>query len=60
MPEACQLARATTHTDLQLRARSLGIEVRVVHNASILTAVGVCGLQLYRYGEVPVPAFAVV
>ena len=44
-------ARATTHTDLQLRARALGIEVRVVHNASIISAVGACGLQLYRYGE---------
>jgi diphthamide biosynthesis methyltransferase len=22
-----------------------------VHNASILNAVGACGLQLYRYGE---------
>jgi len=22
-----------------------------VHNASILSAVGACGLQLYRYGE---------
>ncbi|KAK9835180.1 hypothetical protein WJX81_004039 [Elliptochloris bilobata] len=42
---------ATTHTDLQLRARALGIEVRVVHNASIISAVGACGLQLYRYGE---------
>ena len=60
VPEACQLARATTHTDLQLRARSLGIEVRVVHNASIITAVGVCGLQLYRYGEVPCPRFSAV
>ena len=44
-------ARATTHTDLQLRARALGVAVRVVHNASIMSAVGACGLQLYRYGE---------
>lgn len=42
---------ATTHTDLELRARSLGIPVRVIHNASIMNAVGACGLQLYRFGE---------
>jgi hypothetical protein len=42
---------ATTHTDLELRARSRGIPVKVIHNASIMNAVGACGLQLYRYGE---------
>lgn len=42
---------ATTHTDLELRARELDIPVRVIHNASIMNAVGVCGLQLYRFGE---------
>nr|XP_022913056.1 diphthine methyl ester synthase [Onthophagus taurus] len=42
---------ATTHTDLVLRAKEKGIEVQVIHNASILTAVGCCGLQLYSFGE---------
>lgn len=42
---------ATTHTDLVLRARERNFQVNVVHNASILTAVGCCGLQLYSYGE---------
>lgn len=42
---------ATTHTDLELRARARGIPVRVVHNASIMSAVGAAGLQLYRFGE---------
>lgn len=42
---------ATTHTDLQIRAHQKGIKVEVIHNASILNAVGACGLQLYRYGE---------
>ncbi|WIA13767.1 hypothetical protein OEZ85_007317 [Tetradesmus obliquus] len=42
---------ATTHTDLQLRARERGIPVRVIHNASVMNAVGACGLQLYRFGE---------
>ena len=51
------MRRATTHTDLELRARRAGIPVRVVHNASIMNAVGVCGLQLYRFGEVRHPVF---
>ncbi|XP_011333503.1 diphthine methyl ester synthase isoform X2 [Ooceraea biroi] len=42
---------ATTHTDLVLRAKEKNIQVKVVHNSSILTAVGCCGLQLYSYGE---------
>lgn len=42
---------ATTHTDLVLRAKEKGIKVQVVHNASILNAVGCCGLQLYSFGE---------
>jgi diphthine synthase len=42
---------ATTHTDLWLRAKKLGIEVQVVHNASCMNAIAACGLQLYRFGE---------
>jgi diphthine synthase len=42
---------ATTHTDLVLRARQLSIPTQIVHNASIITAVGVTGLQLYSFGE---------
>lgn len=49
---------ATTHSDLYLRAAEQGIKVEVVHNASILTAVGCTGLQLYRFGEtVSIPLF---
>ncbi|KAL5703824.1 diphthine methyl ester synthase [Ranunculus cassubicifolius] len=49
---------ATTHTDLVVRAKKEGIEVKVIHNASVMNAVGVCGLQLYRYGEtVSIPFF---
>lgn len=41
-----------------VRAKKLGVEVKVVHNASVMNAVGVCGLQLYRYGEtVSLPFF---
>ncbi|MAE13898.1 diphthine synthase [Candidatus Woesearchaeota archaeon] len=49
---------ATTHTDLLLRAKKEGIKVDVVFNASVLTAVGLTGLSLYRFGKtasVPFP-----
>lgn len=42
---------ATTHTDLIIRAKEQGIKVQVIHNASIMNAIGCCGLQLYSYGE---------
>ncbi|GAB6033022.1 diphthine synthase [Chamberlinius hualienensis] len=42
---------ATTHADLLLRAKKRNISYSVIHNASILTAVGCCGLQLYSLGE---------
>lgn len=42
---------ATTHSDLMLRAHRRGISVRTVHNASIMNAVGACGLQLYSFGQ---------
>lgn len=45
------ISRATTHTDIILRARALKIPVRVIHNASIMNAVGACGLQLYNFGQ---------
>jgi diphthine synthase len=49
---------ATTHTDLWLRAVTAGVKVQVVHNASIMNAVGACGLQLYSFGQtVSIPLF---
>ena len=42
---------ATTHIDLKLRADKLNIPVKIISNTSILTAVGVVGLDLYRYGR---------
>lgn len=42
---------ATTHSDLFLRAKQMDIVVDVVYNAAILTAVGVTGLQLYKFGK---------
>lgn len=49
---------ATTHTDLVVRAKTLGVDIKVVHNASVMNAIGICGLQLYRYGEtISIPFF---
>ena len=43
---------STTHTDLRLRAHERGIRTRVIHGASIQTAVcGLSGLQNYRFGK---------
>ncbi len=42
---------ATTHIDLMLRAKKQNIAVKVLHNASILTAVGITGLELYKFGK---------
>jgi diphthine methyl ester synthase len=35
---------ATTHSDVYLRANELGIKVEVVHNASIVNAIGCTGM----------------
>jgi diphthine methyl ester synthase len=43
--------RATTHTDLVWRAKERKIPVVSIHNASIMNAIGCCGLQLYNYGQ---------
>lgn len=42
---------ATTHTDLVLRAKELEIPFELIHNASVMNAVGACGLQLYQFGQ---------
>ncbi|MGM5481161.1 MAG: diphthine synthase [Nanobdellota archaeon] len=42
---------ATTHTDLMLRAKEAGVEVGTIFNASVLNAVGVSGLELYKFGK---------
>ena len=43
---------ATTHIDLFLRAKKEGIKCNVVHNASIASAVGITGLQVYKFGKI--------
>ena len=43
---------ATTHVDLRIRAEKRGIKTRVIHGASIVSAViGLSGLQNYKYGR---------
>lgn len=49
---------ATTHSELVIRGRELGVEVRVVHNASIQSVFGSCGLFSYSFGRtVTIPFF---
>ncbi len=43
---------ATTHHDLVLRAVKRGIEFKVFHSASIISAVSECGLQSYKFGKI--------
>ncbi len=42
---------ATTHTDLFLRAKEKGIDVRIINNASIMNAISNTGLELYKFGR---------
>ena len=43
---------ATTHYDIYLRAKEKGVNVEVIGGESILSAVGIVGLSLYKYGKV--------
>jgi diphthine synthase len=49
---------ATTHVDLRMRAAKAGIQTRIVHGASILSAaIGLSGLQNYKFGaSVTIPS----
>jgi len=42
---------ATTHIDLMLETKKKKIKVNIVNNASVLTAIGITGLQLYKFGK---------
>ncbi len=42
---------ATTHIGLFKLARERNVPVKVINNASVLTAVGITGLQLYNFGK---------
>ncbi|MBD3303650.1 diphthine synthase [Candidatus Woesearchaeota archaeon] len=42
---------ATTHMDLLMRAKKAGIKTQVIHSASIISAIGITGLQVYKFGK---------
>lgn len=42
---------ATTHIDLFLKAKKEEIKCNVMHNSSIISAVGITGLQVYKFGK---------
>lgn len=42
---------ATTHTDLMLRAKQEHVNVEVIFNASVMNAIGIVGLELYKFGK---------
>lgn len=42
---------ATTHIDLFLRAKKEEIKCNVIHNSSIVSAIGITGLQVYKFGK---------
>jgi len=48
---------ATTHTSLLLRAKKLGITIKVIHSSSIYSAIGETGLQPYKFGKTTTLAF---
>lgn len=42
---------ATTHISLLLEAKKLGINTRIVHGSTVLTAIAETGLSLYHFGK---------
>ena len=49
---------ATTHVDLRLRAKKMGIKTKIIHGSSIVTAVpGLLGLQNYKFGRTTTLAY---
>ncbi len=42
---------ATTHITLFIDAKKLKIKTKIIHNASILNAIGEVGLELYKFGK---------
>lgn len=43
---------ATTHINLILEAKKQNIKIKIIHNTSILNAIGEVGLELYKFGHV--------
>ncbi len=50
---------ATTHTDLLLRAKKMGVDVKIYNNVSIGTFITRTGLQFYKFGKITsIPFFS--
>jgi len=43
---------ATTHVELISRLKKENVEYEIIHNASIINAVGGTGLELYKFGKI--------
>ncbi len=43
---------ATTHISLVEDAKRAGIDVKIIHNASIVSAIGESGLHVYKFGAI--------
>ncbi len=43
---------ATTHVDLIQRAKENKVKTEIIHNTSIITAIGITGLQIYKFGKI--------
>ena len=49
---------ATTHSEMLIQARKMGIKTNVIHASSILSAApGIAGLQAYKFGKVTTVPF---
>lgn len=49
---------ATTHTDMMIQAKKMGIETTIIHSSSIISAApGIAGLQAYKFGKVTTVPF---
>ncbi|WP_456472303.1 diphthine synthase [Methanocaldococcus sp.] len=42
---------ATTHVDLAIEAKKRGVKLIIINSSSIYSAVGITGLQLYKFGK---------
>lgn len=42
---------ATTHADLRIRAKQMGIESYIIHAPSIYSAISITGLHIYKFGK---------
>jgi diphthine synthase len=42
---------ATTHSDLRIRAKQMGVESYVIHAPSIYSAIAITGLHIYKFGK---------